>query len=244
MIQSRAWDAYAPDGADWSPWAKPVVFAMPEPLQVFGTPPVAYELGRRSWPATIGPETFVIVDLVGATSVAAGLALAAYGLRPVPLFNGVHASAACLVDHAPIRAALAGSAAALVAMELPPSAPPCFLLDALRMQGSPRPRVFDNRWVVTPEDFPSANRLLASGLRRRILLGAPAHEDLAHVLLRYANAGIELRIDDDGTLRDYTPTRPAWFASVMHRTMIRFGLKPSSVGGFGAMIPEPQSGGG
>src|SRR5262245_64385018 len=88
MISSEdGFNAWAPDGAAWTEWAKPVIF-----LTASGSLPT-----ERAAPApsldlgNIGAgsgQSAVIVDLPGVEAVDTGLALASRGYRPVPLFNG------------------------------------------------------------------------------------------------------------------------------------------------------------
>ena len=55
----------------------------------------------------------------------------------------------------------------------------------------PGPGTFDNRWVVFPQDFPSAAFLRSRGVAEVLLIqaGAQPQEDLAHVLLRWQQGG-------------------------------------------------------
>ena len=57
------------------------------------------------------------------------------------------------------------------------------------------PPAFDNRSVSLPTDFPSANLLLSYGVRRVVLVQATDGQpqaDLAHTLLRWQQAGIDM----------------------------------------------------
>ena len=84
-------------------------------------------------------------------------------------------------------------------LQLPANAPPVFLLDAERFAGGSfaEPGRFDNRWWVFPQDFPSMNFLQSRGIRS-IILGqrnaAGPQEDLAHVLLRWQQGGIQILV--------------------------------------------------
>jgi hypothetical protein len=235
--------AWAPAESPWSAWVKPVLFAGDLPPASTESLALADVAPRVRGVRAGASDTFVIVDEPGATSVAIGVALAAHGFRPVPLFNGVDGEPA-LVAVDPIVRALVAGAERVAAATLEPGAPPAFLLDSNRLNGHPAPRVFDNRWVVVPEDFPSANRLLAAGHRRCVLIGSSNLFDLPHVLLRYQRAGIALfALSATGQLVSQQVKRPSFFGAVFARARVMVGLRRSSGGGFGAAIPAPPEGG-
>jgi len=240
-MSSDAYACWAPEGGPWSPWVKPVLFAQEVSFLQDAAAPIASDAVAHL-PAG-DSDAFVVVDCPGHQSVSVGMALARRGYRPVPLFNGVHAESA-IVATRPIIASLRREAAELAALGLRIDAPPAFLLDSDRLNGLPLPGQFDNRWVVVPEDFPSANRLLAAGLRRCILLGAGSHPDLPHVLLRYRDAGVTLLKAHLGAVpSEYRPTRPSSFRLLFARVLVASGLRRSSAGGFGGAVPAPTEGG-
>jgi hypothetical protein len=241
--------AWAPEGSIWSAWAKPVLFAsMPE----------GGRLSLPSWLADAKPpsgsiaippyrrDTVLVIDLPGERAVHAGLMAAGQGWRPVPLFNGCHSGelTRMIVDtHALIRA-LADGVPILDGTFLSPEAPPAFLLDQRRLSGAGRigPGDYDNRWCVVPQDMPSARRLKQGGLRRVVLVGNTVMEDLAHILRRYEEGGLELfqiRYDQAQEERLSVP-RPRWFRSLWHRIQVLAGLRRNAAGGFGALIPIPS----
>jgi hypothetical protein len=243
MTPEQAYRVWAPDGVAWSRWAKPVLFAETSFMEF--EPPREAEWRRldTSWAA--GEPAAVVVDLPGEGSVDVGLALAHHGYRPVPLFNAAHGSRS-VVDVKPIIRRLGETTHDLMALSIPPDAPPAFLLDAGRMPrwAGPSPGSFDNRSLVFPQDFPSANFLHANGLRRAILAQRTAtqpQEDLAHVLLRWQEGGIPLLARDlsaNGPPLPITVSPPSRFRSVWYRALAMMGLHPNSAGGFGSLIPE------
>src|SRR5208337_2702449 len=127
---------------------------------------------------------------------------------PVPLYNaspgspfvglspGAQGAWDAAVDMRPIVAAIGRITASLQALNLPADAPPAFLLDSNRLLGTTRPvtpGMFDNRWMVFPQDFPSANFLLVHGIQKALLVQKDRLEpqdDLAHTLLRWQEGGI------------------------------------------------------
>lgn len=271
MTRDEIFEAWAPPGALWSQWAKPVLFAQlgktfpqaalqPAPSTAppapFGLPPMMpppvlpdWRTRDVAWEDGSGGAALVL-DLPGVESLALGLALTARGYRPVPMFN------ACLGPHAAcdltgVVLALEAWAADVKSAALPADAPPAFLLDSERLVAKRplTPGTFDNRWVVFPQDLPSATFLLSRAIRRVVVVQERATEpthDLAHVLLRWQEAGLRIETYAVG---DRAPVRievkkPSGYRTLWARILVAMGLRRSAAGGFGAMIPEQSSGGG
>jgi len=185
----------------------------------------------------------------GPVALALALDCATHGWRPVPLFNSCPGPEA-LVDNESIRAGLTEGAWMLREMNLPAAAPPAFVLDSHRTEGQPAPKRFDNRWVVFPQDFPSAARLVSGGLRRVCLVQHGRREprsDLAHVLLRWQQAGLEILALDlagEASPAPIAVAKPSRFRALGYRALVALGLRKNSAGGFGALVPSPGAGGG
>jgi hypothetical protein len=254
MKGPELFDLWAPPDAVWSRWAKPVLFAQwPPPLLSRAAGPEAPASAEAAAPVPDLPldlSLAVVVDLPGAVSVHTGLALARRGYRPVPSFNGSHFPGA-LVNVEPILRALADGAGSLGGLQLPPEAPPAFLLDSRRQSsdGAPEPGRYDNRWLAFPQDFPSANFLLSRRIHRVLLIqeagrARPA-DDLAHVLRRWQEAGIEILLlhPGEGSPAALQVEKPSRFRSLSYRALAILGLRRNSAGGFGSIIPLPPSGG-
>jgi hypothetical protein len=243
MITGEAcFAAWAPEGDFWSRWAKPVVFAS---AGAFIDEPVTLpSLDELPVPGSFDPSA-IVVDLPGEESVLMGLALAGRGYRPVPLFNGTWGPNAVVpVDR--IARALGGGVAILSKHTLPAGARPAFLLDAGRgdTRGSGEPGRYDNRWIVLPQDFPSAATLLSKGITGVTLVRRAnplPDQDLAIVLRRWQDAGIRMRCVTTDTnaahenLSLVVPTGVRW---LWYGALALMGLRRSNVGGFGAQIPE------
>lgn len=253
MKPSEIYKLWAPEDSIWSDWAKPVLFTDQiyrnnEPAQITHPPAV-----NTAWAPAPDSGSAIVLDLPGAGAVWFGMALSQRGFRPVPLYNGVRGPDTwSLVDVDPIILALHQAEAALSALRLPKDAPPVFLLDSQRLAGGSEagPGRFDNRWWVFPQDFPSANLLLSRGIRS-VVLGRHASQDpqkdLAHVLLRWQEAGIGILACDVNAGLQPQPiqvSRPANFRALWYRALVLAGLRRNSAGGFGAIIPVPGSGGG
>lgn len=257
MNKEAIFDVWAPPRATWSPWCKPVLFAhmgSEEPL-----PP--QQSGEQDWPGTFEdlPEAHeravVVVNLPGARSVAFGLLFAEHlRYRPVPLFNGAPApnrTDAAQVDVLSILSALFHGTERLAKLPLEPDSPPVFLLDARRRHKRDvlvASTAFDNRSVSFPTDFPSAHRLLASGIRRALVvqeMPGGVDADLAHTLRRWQDAGITLTLRALQAASGAEPLsipKPSAFRSAIYRLLERAGLHRNVLGGFGGFPPEPGSG--
>lgn len=243
--------AYAPPEGAWSAWVKPVAFACLTPLLVRATPPAppAPDPFDATWAPPPATGHALVVDLPGPGAVRAGIALAHRGYRPIPIFNATPGPRP-LVEVDGVLAALVAGAPVLADLALPAAAPPAFLLDALRRAPGrrPAPGTYDNRWLAFPQDFPSATLLLARGIRSVAVWTLPASPpatDLAHVLRRWQEAGIELELTaGDAPPAPYRAPRPSAFGSLFYRALALFGRGRSNVGGFGAAVPDSGAAGG
>lgn len=242
-IGEDLFDLWAPPESPWSVWAKPVLFAgIDNPLDA--TVPLEIPV-VTNFPRPAGKA--VVVDVPGSDAVLCGLALARAGYRPVPLFNGSVAPN-MLVDMRIIANYLGFGARTLRACSLKADAPPAFLLNADRLDnaaGATKPGRYDNRWCVVPQDMPSAGYLMGEGIKQIIVVSDKVRDDLSHVLCRYQDAGIAiLRAPDLATApMPVTVSKPAFYRSLLYRLQAFSGLRRNSVGGFGAIVPNPSSGG-
>lgn len=249
---SEVFDAWAPPGPPWTRWAKPVLFSSLTSNDLAGPGPIAE--ADASW-APLASRAAIVVDLPAERVVALGIALVERGYRPVPLFNGVAGLSALVPTGAIVRDLVAG-AAVLRSRRLRDDAPPAFLLDSGRSGGAQfvRPGMFDNRWCVLPQDLPSATVLRAHGIDQVLVVCEPGTgfgdavvaTDLAHVLRRYQDDGLRLGLLRPGAMsaERLDVPRPPWFRSLWYRMMVLAGLRRNSAGGFGAVVPDPGSGGG
>ena len=254
---------WAPPAAIWSRWAKPVLFTQLTAESSTGNlsdsaTPIDFAAGLADVQGvTSEGKTAIIVNLPGAESVDAGLALTRHGYRPVPLYNCTDGPSA-VVSVKPIIARLMAGADVLQSLALPDDAPPAFLLDSNRLQGvlPPSPGQFDNRWVVFPQDFPSAIFLRSQGIERVLLIQhnrAAADDDLSYVLLPWQRNGLAIQTMILNGATQIVPLAPIqarnsldvsgwlWYRALLFLTIRS---RRSNVGGFGAVIPRPSSGGG
>lgn len=231
---------WAPHDALWTQWAKPAAFINPPYSQSFGP----LEIPEIDWITQAENKRMVIVDLKSNEGVEEGLALAKIGYRPVPLYNGVYAPspASMTVDAGKIAAALYQRAETLDKLNLRNDAPPAFLLDSQRMDGSKKaPGKYDNRWCIFPQDMPSADFILSRGIEEVLVRSMEIQTDLSHILLRYQEKGIKIYISSPGqNIRKVNVEKPPYFKSMIYRFQVTMGLRRNFAGGFGGKIPEPM----
>jgi hypothetical protein len=254
MNRTDAFAAWVPDlpddefGPAWTQWAKPVLFASISEA----APPITLQeehlSGLESEIRSRDKSVAIVVDLPGPQAARIGLAFARMGLRPVPLFNGSSGREELIVTGELIETLRAGGSQ-LQSQPLSNNAAPAFLLDSRRMSKDvrPQPGKFDNRWLTFPQDFPSANLLIARGVSRVIVIqpktGQPA-EDLAHVLRRWQDAGISTHTaaPESTAAEPIEVKRPARFRRLWYGVLALMGLMSNSAGGFGGVIPHPSAG--
>jgi hypothetical protein len=261
-----AFDAWAPPGGRWSPWAKPSLFhgisallaeerakleaptgtpTGTAPANALGPAPETIAPLEPSWLARLPSDAALIVDMPVFESIALGLALASRGFAPVPLFN-TSTNRGEIVDVRSAVVALAQGADILRSTPPRVDGPPAFLLDSRRLVGRPMPGQYDNRWAVMPQDFPSAAFLGSHGIRR-VLVVRPSEKgpdpDLLHVLSRYERDRLALSqlVALNGRTTELRVATGWWQRFLFAFAVARRSLKRNAAGGFGALIPEMTS---
>ena len=258
MNREYVFNVWAPPGGPWSAWVKPVLFAHVDPLAVT-VEPTSFEPADASWVPASDGQTAIVVDLPTAMAVTVGMILARRGFRPVPLYNALPSAtnflnrpaATAVCDVQSIVNAISIATPDLDKLNLPYTAPPAFLLDSLRRLGSGvtlAPGVFDNRSVSLATDFPSGNRLASMGIRRVVLVqqdSTTPQADLAHTLLRWQEAGIEIFavvLAQSMLVGPIVVTKPSMYRMLWQRLLATMGLRRNPLGGFGGTLPIPSSG--
>lgn len=259
MTGRELYELWAPAFDEWSPWVKPVLFAEIDDLANDTGPVDTLDQAGLRYPVEARRDTAVVVDLPGLRSLVAGFDLAKAGYRPVPLYNTTSGRRQkvppekCVLPHV-------GGLVRMLSAALPEhvrntivgETPPAFLLDSRRLRegGKASPGMYDNRWMVFPQDFPSAGFLKSRGIARAVVVQeevGPLADDLSHVLLRWQQAGIAIfrqAADMDFPPRPAEIQEPSRFRSTMYRVLAMVGLRRNSAGGFGAIVPIPGQGGG
>ena len=245
-LDEQTFAAWAPPGVIWSEWAKPVAFLNTHEARG----DAGVEASELRLPPALDSSSAVVVDLPAEESIRVGLMLAERGWCPVPLFNGTSGPSA-VIDMLAARRALVNGAEMLKRRSIAANAPPAFLLDSRRRGVSITlaPGMYDNRWVTLPQDFPSGALLASRDVRAATVLQRGTltiQPDLAHVLRRWQEQGLSLRVVDvtSGQIAEgVTIPKPSGFKLVWYAAIALLGLRRSNVGGFGSAIPEHTSGG-
>lgn len=262
MTPEEIYKVWAPESSIWSPWATPVLFARLTCGSVTDRPGEMPQV-NLDWLGGFECEsTVVVVDLPGRQSVEMGIALTRRGYWPVPLYNGVPGTgesanlsivvanaSGVTVDMTGLMNAVCEGTGILKGLSLPPHAPPAFLLDTDRVLGNRvmAEGVFDNRWMIFPQNFPSAKFLLSRGIRHALLISRwpDPRKDLAHVLLRWQEAGIKTyakNVADDQQASEIRVAPPSGFRRAWYRALAIAGFHRNSTGGFGGIIPFTTGG--
>jgi hypothetical protein len=164
MTNQQIFAAWAPEESVWSRWAKPVLFAH---LDAASAEPATVERTfDASWSPPPAQKIAMVLDLPGADGVAVGVALAARGYRPVPLYNALPMP----VWESPTEIAV-GQA---VAAKLPKIVAP--LAEALLERAAREPAAAVNMWPIISAIKQAAKQLarlkLASDAPPAFLLDA------------------------------------------------------------------------
>ena len=246
--REEIFEIWVPPHGAYSTWAVPVLFAqLPERPDDGWIRELEVPL-QFDWCPSLPDRTCIVLDLSGPASVSTALALAESGYRPVPMFNACHGEHA-VIDQTPIMQALHAGADVLVHHPLADDAPPVFMIDSRRMNGSlpVLPGMFDNRWKVFPQDFPAADVLLSRDIKSCLVVQdvEAIAEDLTHVLRRWQDAGLEVlrkiaTKDEPPTIVDVP--KPPKYRSVWYRAAAQEEMKRNVRGGFGYIVPEPRRG--
>lgn len=260
MTGKQLFEIWASSDSVWAQWISPVLFAQIECREDVSSteatvPSANWHEGKAD------SEAAVIIDLPGADSIRLCMALAERGYRPVPVINASPgpiqlaslspAQPIAVLDMSSLVREICLASRLLPRLALPPDAPPAFILDVLRLKGNNQLRedMFDNRWMVFPQDFPSSRYLTEHKIKRVILVqegDSQPQEDLSHVLLRWQQAGIDILLKagaGDRPPSKITVGRPSRFKASWYRALAIMGLKRNSAGGFGSFIPETSAAG-
>lgn len=261
MTKEEIFAIWAPEDSAWSRWAKPVLFAYVD--SALSNNPMTETAGDVTWAPPASDNVALVLDLPCQQGALTGVALAASGYRPVPLYNALPSPygkpplnplAGCdmiAVNVLPILSALRFGAEELSKLKIPAGAPPVFLLDCNRAGTGRRlqPHEFDNRSISFTTDFPSANFMAFHGIQRAILVQGNRevpHSDVAHTLRRWQDAGIVLerkRLDFPGPPEIFEVAKPSWYGAMFQRALASVGLRRAWTGGFGAWMPDSSAGG-
>lgn len=185
---------WAPVGAKWVNWVRPV------PFVVINKYSKAYEfydftISNINYLNELPANTAIIVDLPGCDSIKEGIATAKLGFRPIPIYNGTNEQkgAMATVDNHTIEIGLIKGALELKKIKISNDAPPTFLLDSNRTHRFKMDiSIFDNSWDIYAQDIPSAEYFLKNGINKIIVRGESIQKDLSKILYKFQKKGIKI----------------------------------------------------
>lgn len=205
MTGKDIYKIWAPEGAKWVEWVRPVPFiGITDDLgkyQVddFTIPKInsIQEPIENIFSAIkdFTKNTAIIIDLPGNNSIKEGIAITKLGFRPIPIYNGTdeQEGAMATVNNKVIKIGLVKGALELTKIQMDKNAPPAFLLDSNRMNRyKMNESVFDNSWDIYAQDIPSAEYFLKNDINKIIIIGKIIHKDLKIILYPFQQKGISI----------------------------------------------------
>ena len=185
---------WAPNGAKWIEWVRPVPFiAMNDDSKLYEVS--NFTINRINYISEVLIDTAIIVDLPGNDSLEEGIALGKLGFRPIPLYNGTNEQpgAMATVNNHSIEVGLIKGAIELQKIKISNNAPPAFLLDSNRTNRYKMDvSAFDNSWDIYNQDIPSAEYFLKNGINKIIVRGEKIQKDLNIILYKFQKKGIKI----------------------------------------------------
>ena len=194
MISRDIFNVWAPKGAKWGQWVRPVPFvAINEDFKSYDV--CDFIIPNVTYIDKVSNDTAIIVDLSDDEGIKEGIALAKLGFRPIPVYNGTEPQEGVMatVDNNVIEYGLIKGAIELQKLTILNDAPPAFLLDSNRMNRyRMNDSIFDNSWDIYPQDLPSAKYFLENGINKIIIVGEKVQKDLKKILYKFQKEGIKI----------------------------------------------------
>ena len=198
MVGKDIFKIWAPVGAKWIDWVRPVPFI--EINDYTKTNEFCdFRISNIDYIKEFSVDTAIIVDLPSYNSIKEGLGLAKLGFRPIPIYNGTNEQEGTIsnvTNHA-IELGLIWGASELNKIKISNDAPPAFLLDSNRMHRYKMDiSIFDNSWDIYPQDIPSAEYFIKNGINKIIIRGKSIQKDLNKILYKFQQKGIRILFTD------------------------------------------------
>ena len=201
MRGKEIYKIYAPNGAKWIDWVRPVPFVA---IDTYNRKPIANFLDREAmFLKKYQQDTAIFIDLPGKESIELGIGLAHMGYRPIPVFNGTdeQQGSQATTNTYLIESCLINGSQKLKNIKLKNDANPVFLLDSHRTNRyRAKESIFDNSWDLYKQDIPSAEYFKQNGITKIIVVGETIQRDLKKIFLKFQEKGIEIYITDGYTL--------------------------------------------
>lgn len=197
MIGKELYKIYAPVGAKWIEWVRPVPFVAIDTYD--------RKLAHNWLEAKVmfikqyESNTAIFVDLPNGESIEMGVSLAKIGYRPIPIFNGTDETegAQNIIDTQIIESYLINGAERLKQINIKNDANPVFLLDSCRTNRyRKRESIFDNSWDLYRQDIPTPEYFKQNGINKIIVVGDKIQRDLRKIFFKFQDAGFEFYLTD------------------------------------------------
>lgn len=197
MRGKEIYKIYAPNGAKWTEWVRPVPFVA---IDTYHREPIGDWMDRKTiFLKKYQQDTAIFIDLPGKESIELGINLAYLGYRPIPVFNGTdeQQGSQATTNTYLIESCLINGSEKLKNIRLKINANPAFLLDSYRTNRyRAKESIFDNSWDVYKQDVPSAEYFIQNGITKIIVVGETIQRDLKKFFLKFQEKGIEIYITD------------------------------------------------
>ena len=200
MRGKEIYKIYAPNGAKWTDWVRPVPFVA---IDTYNRKPIADWMERKAmFLKNYQQDTAIFVDLPGKESIELSIDLAYKGYRPIPIFNGTdeQPGSQATTNTYLIESCLINGSEKLKNIKLDNNANPAFLLDSYRTNRyRAKESVFDNSWDLYKQDIPSAEYFKQNGITKIIIVGDAIQRDLKKIFLKFQEKGIDIYLTDGYT---------------------------------------------
>ena len=200
MRGKEIYKTYAPNGAKWTDWVRPVPFVA---IDTYNRKPIADWMERKAmFLKNYQQDTAIFVDLPGKESIELSIDLAYKGYRPIPIFNGTdeQPGSQATTNTYLIESCLINGSEKLKNIKLDNNANPAFLLDSYRTNRyRAKESIFDNSWDLYKQDIPSAEYFKQNGITKIIIVGDAIQRDLKKIFLKFQEKGIDIYLTDGYT---------------------------------------------
>ncbi len=197
MTGKEIYKIYAPYGAKWIEWVRPVPFVA---IDTYNRKPLSNWTNRKAMCIKqYKNDTAIFIDLPGTESIETGISLAQIGYRPIPLFNGTdeQINLQATTDTYLIERCLINGSERMKKITLNNNANPAFLLDSLRTNRyRSKISIFDNSWDLYKQDIPTPKCFKENGINKIIVIGNKIQRDLRKIFFEFQNEGIEIFLTD------------------------------------------------
>ena len=200
MRGKEIYKIYAPNGAKWTDWVRPVPFVA---IDTYNRKPIADWMERKAmFLKNYQQDTAIFVDLPGKESIELSIDLAYKGYRPIPIFNGTdeQPGSQATTNTYLIESCLINGSEKLKNIKLDNNANPAFLLDSYRTNRyRAKESIFDNSLDLYKQDIPSAEYFKQNGITKIIIVGDAIQRDLKKIFLKFQEKGIDIYLTDGYT---------------------------------------------